>query len=93
MPLEFDEFLTLKPIPTSPRRSARQAALIQRRLAMAGGDFDLIRSQALAAINRTSPEDEPAEEKRLRLLYKEAYTQEELAKFVESSLVELGFGN
>ena len=89
MPLEFDESLTLMPIAASARVSARQAAIIQTRLA--ASNLGQIRAEALAAINTTTQADAPSEVKRLRLLYKAAYTQDELTRFVAASLSELGF--
>lgn len=90
MAIEFDESLAIRSIPAAALKRARQAALIQRRLS-ATGDLDQIRSEALAAINGTSADDEASEEKRLRLLYQQVYTQAELKAFIHHSLAELGF--
>lgn len=90
MAIEFDEFIKLRSIPASPQIRARQAALIQRRLT-AAGSLDQIRAEALSAINNTAVGDAPSEEKRLRLLYRDVYTQDELEAFVNASLAELGF--
>ncbi|HHI93810.1 MAG TPA: hypothetical protein ENK04_09935 [Gammaproteobacteria bacterium] len=90
MPLVFKETLTLQPIPMSRQLAARQASLIQRRLA-ASGSLARIKAEALGAINKASPDDPPSEIKRLRLLYQSVYTQQELTMFVDSSLAELGF--
>jgi hypothetical protein len=89
MPLQFKEELRLMPIAAAARVSARQATIIQRRLA--ASNLNQIRAEALAAINNTSPADEASEIKRLRLLYQAVYTQDELARFVAASLAELGF--
>lgn len=88
--LEFDELLIIRPIPASAALQARQASLIQRRLT-AAGSLDQVRAEALAAINITKQTDEPSEIKRLRLLYQQVYTQNELSAFVQNSLAELGF--
>jgi len=91
MTIQFDERLTLLPIPASSKMTARQAGLIQRRL-NAVGDIDQIRAEALDAIYNTSQDDEPSEVRRLRLLYRDAYSRDELVQFVALSLLELGFG-
>ena len=90
MPLAFKETLTLQPIPVSRQLAARQASLIQRRLA-ATGSLARIKAEALGAINKASPDDPSSEIKRLRLLYQSVYTQQELTMVVDSSLAELGF--
>ncbi len=89
MAIQFTERLNLMPIAAAARVAARQAAVIQKRLATV--DLNHLRAEALAAINNTGAADEPSEVKRLRLLYKAVYTQDELTQFVAASLAALGF--
>lgn len=91
MALEFAEHLDLEPIPTAPGRAARQALILERRRVATGG-IDQVHAEALAAIDATSADDEASELKRLRLLYREAYTRDELAGLVTAGFARLGFG-
>ncbi|MEM6448144.1 MAG: hypothetical protein AAGE59_27160 [Cyanobacteria bacterium P01_F01_bin.86] len=90
MAIEFDEILELAPIPKSRQRAVSQTLIIQRRLTTVGG-ITQVKAEALAAINNTALTDPPSEAKRLRILYKDIYTQHELTDFVSAGLSELGF--
>lgn len=89
MTLKFNKTLLLPAIPASRSMTAKQTLIIQRRIKASG--FNKVAEEALAAINSTLPTDAPSEAKRLRLLYKAVYSQQELSLFVTNSLADLGF--
>lgn len=90
MALAFQEVLRLRPVPGGAGRAARQALAVRHRLTALGGDYSLLRAEAIHAITNASPEDEPSELRRLRLLYQHAYTEAELGALVDAALRALG---
>lgn len=87
--VEFSDSLDLLPIPVSCRRAARQALLLQRKIASAGG-IEPAKRAAVEAILGATPSDPPSEVKRLRLLYQHVYTCDELETLVTHTFAALG---
>lgn len=90
MSIEFQHTISLLPIPTDSRRAARQARVFEQRL-VAVGDLDALKAEALDAIIQTSNSDDPGELKRMRLLFKDVYTEAELQEYISASFVAFGF--
>jgi len=90
VPLNFKSKAVIQPIPADSLRAARQARVFEKRL-QALGSLDALKAQALDVINQASEEDEPAEITRMRLLFRQVYTQAELGEYVAASFATLGF--
>jgi hypothetical protein len=82
-------FADIPPMPVDPRIAARQAVHIQKLIDEAGGVSQGV-DGAVDAILGATPDDEPSELTRLRLLYQRAYTRAELERLVVNTFVELG---
>lgn len=87
--MEFTDSIDLMPIPVSPRRAARQALMLQEKVAQAGG-IEPAKQAVVAMMLAASPEDPPSEVKRLRLLYQHAYSPQELEMLVTHTFAALG---
>ena len=84
MALTFENFIEIPRIPSAPAKTARQALNIFRRSQQIGG-LQQAKTAALEAILNVSTTENPSELGRLRLLYKEVYTIEELRSFIDRS--------
>jgi hypothetical protein len=82
-------FLDVPPIPVDATAAARQAVVIERLIADAGG-IPAATTAAVDVIVTASPTDPPTELNRLRLLYRYAYTRQELERLVVNNFVDLG---
>jgi len=82
-------FADVPPIPVDPTLAARQAVHIQGLIDAAGG-VPQATTRAVDAIYAASPDGEPSELLRLRLLYRRAYTREELERLVSNTFADLG---
>lgn len=89
MALEFKIRLEVPTIPSDARRAARAAMTVAHKVAEAGG-FEPAVDAAVEAIYAVRPSDEPSELKRLRLIYQNFYTREEIHDLVRRNLSELG---
>ncbi len=89
MDLDFEEFIEIPRIPSGTAKTARQALNIQKK-AEEIGDLELAKQAALEAIINVDAGTEPSELKRLRLLYREVYTTEELKALVAQTFQILG---
>lgn len=81
--------IDLQPIPVDARRAARQALLLQEKIAAAGGREPAV-AAAVDAIYAARPNDPPGELKRLRLLYRSFYSRAELEGLVRNTFASLG---
>jgi hypothetical protein len=89
MAIAYRTLLDIPPIPVDGTSAARQAVVVAQRIADAGG-VGPARTAGARAILDTVPADPPTELNRLRLLYRQAYTREELEGLVMSTFVDLG---
>jgi len=90
MPLRFKERIDAPTIPSDPRQAARAAIEIAAKVHAAGSVAAAI-DAAVQAIYAVVPDDPPSELKRLRLIYKDFYTDDELRGLVRTALSEYGF--
>ena len=90
MPLHFRERIDPPAIPSDPRQAARAAVEIAAKVDAAGGVTAAIEA-GVQAIYAVAPDDPPSELKRLRLIYKDFYTDDELRRLVRTALSEYGF--
>lgn len=86
---DFDQFIKIPRIPSSTVQTARQAINILKRVENIG-DLEDAKQSALDAILNVGTSDAPSELKRLRLLYKEVYTEKELKEMIEDTFQLLG---
>jgi hypothetical protein len=89
MPLEFNKFINIPPIPIDASRAAAQAVMILKR-ANSVGSMARAKNEAADAIFKTMPDDIASEQKRLRLLYQKVYTKSELINLVDITFAKLG---
>ena len=82
-------FADIPPIPVDSRIAARQAVHMRKLIDDAGGVTQGV-DEAVDAIFAATPDDEPSELTRLRLLYQHAYTRAELERLTMNTFVELG---
>ncbi|MGH9381532.1 MAG: hypothetical protein ACRD2Z_13080 [Thermoanaerobaculia bacterium] len=81
--------LDIPPIPVDAARAAAQALEIRRRVDDAGG-LERGKQAAIDAILGVDPAAPASELKRLRMLYRHAYTVDELARLVDNTFANLG---
>lgn len=91
MGLKFARAIDLVPIPVEASNAARQAVAASQRAAELGG-LAAVKAAMVDRIFAATPQDPPAEQKRLQLLYQNVYTREEIERLVGNTLVQLGFG-
>jgi hypothetical protein len=89
MAIAFDTVLDVPPIPVDATAAARQAVVVAQRIADAGGVASAT-AAAVQVILDAVPVEPPTELNRLRLLYRQAYTREELEGLVMNTFVDLG---
>jgi hypothetical protein len=82
-------FADIPPVPVDPRIAARQALHMRKLIDDAGGITQGV-DKAVDAILAATPDDEPTELTRLRLLYQHAYTRAELERLTLNTFIELG---
>lgn len=82
MALSFENQIEIPRIPSTPAKTARQALNVLKR-SQEIGDLQQAKNKALEAILNVSTTEGPSEIRRLRLLYKEVYTKEELKSFID----------
>jgi hypothetical protein len=80
--------IVLKPLPASSAVSVRQAASLTARVNDVG--LEIAKDEALDAILAVSPDDEASERQRLRLLYRQVYSADELRGLIERTFRKFG---
>lgn len=81
----------IPPMAVDSQLAARQARHIATLIEQAGG-VPQATAAAVNVIYAASPDDEPSEIGRLRLLYQRAYTRAELETLVTDTFTDLGLG-
>lgn len=87
--MDFEELLDIPPLPVWHAFRGAQAVWWAAQIEAAGG-IEAPRTAAVDRILAASGMDEPSEVRRLRLLYRQAYTREELTGLVSNTVVALG---
>ncbi len=80
--------IVLKPLPASSAVSVSQAASLTARVNDLG--LQIAKDKALDAILAVSPDDEASERQRLRLLYRQVYSADELGGLIERTFRKFG---
>ena len=87
--VEFDTHLAIPPLPSDSRRAARTALRLSGKVAAEGG-FDAAIEAAVDAIYAAGPGDPPTELHRLRMIYRDFHTRDELRDLARASLRQFG---
>ena len=80
--------IVLKPLPASSAVSVRQAASMTARVNDVG--LEIAKDEALDTMLAVSPDDEASERQRLRLLYRQVYSADELRGLIERTFRKFG---
>lgn len=86
----FQKTIVLNPLPTTSFTAAAQAAHFSAQVAQHG--FTATQAGARSAIQATTRQDTPSENKRLHLLYSQVYTAEELDGLIAATFEQLSVG-